>query len=184
MFWGWLWTKQLFQKWYNKANTICVRRVQKIHIFVDAICLGKWYFFLWPYKITKHYKNRGLNKHKGKPKMTLLVAKVPFWEGASKGGFTSCDTQKLCSAENTIYSFLSAKHSFAEIKVSVKRKTEIYQKLGAVCQHAKRCFCVFCFLGWFCFSLCFCSFVLQKKAKQAIFLQFWSSRIFPQKACP
>ena len=41
--------------------------------------------FLRPFKVTKHYKNRGFSRHNGKPKMALLVAKVPFWEGASKG---------------------------------------------------------------------------------------------------
>ena len=39
--------------------------------------------FLWPFQVTKHYKNRGFSRHRGKPKMALLVAEVPFWEGAS-----------------------------------------------------------------------------------------------------
>ena len=36
------------------------------------------------------------------PKMALLVAKVPFWEGASKVVLISVIPQKLNSAENTI----------------------------------------------------------------------------------
>ena len=32
-----------------------------------------------------------------------------------KRGFAICDTQELCSAENTIFIVFSAKHSFAEV---------------------------------------------------------------------
>ena len=80
-------------KWHflKIGNTICMR-MEKTRIFVDTS------LFLWPYKITKHYKHRGFSRHRGKPKMALLVSKVPFWEWAWKGGFTICDTQKLCSA--------------------------------------------------------------------------------------
>ena len=61
------------------------------------------------YKIGKHnlcsegktIQNRGFSRHRGRYKMALLVAKVPFSEGASKGTVTICDTQKQCSAENT-----------------------------------------------------------------------------------
>ena len=48
--------------------------------------------FLVPIQSHQTQKNRGFSRHRGKPKMALLVAKVPFWEGASKGGFTICDT--------------------------------------------------------------------------------------------
>ena len=52
----------------------------------------------------------------GKPKMALLVAKVPFLGRGLERGFTICDTQKLCSIENTIFIVFSAKDSFAETK--------------------------------------------------------------------
>ena len=78
--------------------------------------------------------------------MALLVAKVPFWEGASKGGFTICDTQKLCSAENTIFIVFSAKHSFAKMKECELKKTEIY-KIGGCLPACKKVF-FFVFLGF------------------------------------
>ena len=53
---------------------------KKTRTFVDTICFGKFHLFLWAYKITKHYKNWGFSRHRGKPKMALLVAKVTFWE--------------------------------------------------------------------------------------------------------
>ena len=53
-------------------------------------------------QITRHYKIGASTRTGEKPKMALLVAKVPLWEGASKGVFTICDTQKLCLLETLI----------------------------------------------------------------------------------
>ena len=50
----------------------------------------------------------------GKPKMALLDAKVPFWEGAPKG--------VLQYVINTIVIVSSAKHSFADMKGQKKTK--------------------------------------------------------------
>ena len=65
----------------------------------------------------------------------------------------------------------SVKHSFAEIKECKLKKPKIYQKLGAVCQHAKVFLFVFCF---FFFSLCFFLFVFAclvwKKPPKGYFL--------------
>ena len=53
---------------------------------------GKWSFFV-PIQSHQTLQKSGVSAGtRGKPKMALLVAKVPFWEGASKGGFTICDT--------------------------------------------------------------------------------------------
>ena len=71
------------------ARAICVRKVKKSAYSLQLSVFGKWSFILCPFKVTKHYNNRGLNRHRGKPKMALLVAKVPFWEGASKGALLS-----------------------------------------------------------------------------------------------
>ena len=60
---------------------------KKTRIFVATICFWKMVLSLWPFQVTKHYKNRGFSGHKGKPKMALLVAKVRFCEGASKGAY-------------------------------------------------------------------------------------------------
>ena len=93
--------KMLLSIFRKLGNTICVQKVKNAHF--------RWHYlfwengtFLWPCKITKHYKTRGFSRYRAKPKMALLVSNVPFWEGPSKGGFTICNTQKLCSAENTI----------------------------------------------------------------------------------
>ena len=82
--------------------------------------------------------------------MALLVAKVPFWEGASKGGFTICGTQKLCSAEN----------SFADMKECNLKKNKTLPIRGCLPKCKKvffgpfLCFLVVCF---FCvFVLLFC----------------------------
>ena len=45
-------------------------------------------------------KRSGSGPLSRKRKMAHLVAKVPLWEGTSKGGFTICDTQKLCWKHN------------------------------------------------------------------------------------
>ena len=118
-----------------------------------SVC-GKWYFLCNHCKITKHHKKRGFSMHGGKPKMAILATTMPFWEGASKGGFTISDAQKLFSAEDTFYCAFS-KHGFAEIKECKLKKTEIYKKYGVVCQHARRCF----FLGGV-VLFCLCVFTL------------------------
>ena len=71
---------------------LCSEGKEKTHIFVATICFGKMVLCLCPFNVTKHYKTRGFSRYRRKPKMALLVAKVPFWEGASKGGFTICNT--------------------------------------------------------------------------------------------
>ena len=110
--------------------------------------------FMWPYQITKDYKNKGLSRNKGKPKMALWVSKVPCWEGASKGGFTICDTRKLCSAENTIFIVFQQNTAW--------QKAEIHHKLGIACQHAKVFFvCFSLFLAF----LCLFFFVEKKNLK-------------------
>ena len=110
--------------------------------------------------------------------MALLVSKVPFWERASKGGFTICETQKLCSAENAVFIVLSAKHNFAEIK-ECKLKNLNLPKLGGCLPTCKReflfvCFWLFCFL----FPVFLVFFVWKKSSKKAIFLPFSSSFLF------
>ena len=166
-----------FEKW---ANTILCSEGKRAHIFVDTIWIWRMALFLQPHKITKHYKNWGFSRHKGKPKMALLVAKVPFWEGASKGGFYYLWYTKLCSAENTVFIVFSAIHSFAEIK-ECKLKNRNWPKMEVVCQHAKRCF-FWGGAGGLLFFRCFLFFCFAKRPKKAIFLQFQRALLF-QKAC-
>ena len=118
---------------------------------------------LWTYKITKHYNNRGFSMHTGKPQMALLVAKVPFWEGASKGVLTTCDTQKLCSAENTIFIVFQQTQFCRNRSVSWKNKNWV---LFANMQ--KGVFVLF-FLYFWClvfFALCSCSLFFENAPKR------------------
>ena len=106
--------------------------------------------------------------------MALLVLKVPFWERASKGGFTICDTQELCSADNTIFIVFSAKHSFAEIKeCKLKNKHKFTKNWGLFANMQKGVFLFVLFVLGFS-PLCFCSVLL---------FQRFCSILFPQKAC-
>ena len=119
--------------------------------------------------------------------MALLVSKVPFWVFPSKGGFTICDTPKLCSAENTILIVLSAKHSFAEIK-ECKLKKHKFTKNGGLFANMQKgvfLFVFVCFLVVFILLVCFVFFCLEKKPKKVIFLQFRVLFLFlcAQKAC-
>ena len=84
---------------------LCSDGKKQTRIFVATICFWKIVLFLWPFQVTKHYKNRGFSRHRGKPKMALLVAKVPFWEGAPKG----------------VLLFLKAVHSFADMREQTKK---------------------------------------------------------------
>ena len=91
---GWLWTRKMFflQRWHFLRigeHYLCLEAEKKPRIFVATICFWKMVLSWCPFKVTKHYKNRGFSRHMGKPKMALLVAKVPFWEGASKGALPS-----------------------------------------------------------------------------------------------
>ena len=105
---------------------------------------------LWPFQVTKHYKNWGFSRHRGKPRMALLVAKVPFWEGAPKGVLLS-----VCIV-------FSAKHSFADMRQCNLKKTNNFTKIGGGLPECKKVF-FGSFLGVlvvFFVSLCFCAFAL------------------------
>ena len=77
-------------------------RSKKVRIFVATICFWKMVLFWVPIQVTKHYKNRGFNGHRGKPKMALLVAKVPFWVFPRKGVLLSV-MPKSCVLLKTLF---------------------------------------------------------------------------------
>ena len=114
--------------------------------------------------------------------MTLLVAKVPFGEGASKGVFTICDTQKLCSAENTLFIVFSAQHSCRNERVQVE-ETEIYQNLGLFANMPKVLFCLLFIFWCFVFFSLFLFFL--EKPKKGYFPAILEGYplLFPPKAC-
>ena len=105
--------------------------------------------------------------------MALLVAKAPFWEGASKGGFTICDTQKLCSAGSTNFIVFSAKHNFAEIKERKLKKQKFTKHWGLFANMQKGVFfCLFLFVFGVLFFLCVSFFCFVKRPQKALFVQF------------
>ena len=108
-------------------------------------------------KVTKHYKNRGFSRHGGKPKMALLVAKVPFWVFLRKGVLLSV-IHKSCALLKTLFYSVFSKHSFVDMKeCNLKKKLP---KIGVVCQ-CKKVFWGYVFFAfwWSCFFVA-CVFVL------------------------
>ena len=72
-----------------------------------------------------------------------------FWEGASKRDFAICDTQKLCSAENTMFIVFSAKHSFAENKECNLNKNRNFPKIGGCLPTCEKVFLCVSFGSFF-----------------------------------
>ena len=68
------------------ANTICVRKVKKNRAFsLQLSVFGKWSFFWCPFKVTKHYNNRGFSRHRGNPKWHFWLQKCHLGKGPRKG---------------------------------------------------------------------------------------------------
>ena len=112
--------------WEKLQNTICFRSPQTL-------------------------QKEGFQQAQGKTQNGNFGLKGVFWEGSSKGFLLLSVIHKSCVLVKTLFLFFS-KQSFAE-KNSVSWKTEMYQKLGVVWQHAKRCIFSVCFV------LCFFLFV-------------------------
>ena len=76
-------------------------------------------------------------------------------------GFTICETQKLCSAESTIFIVFSAKHSFAEIN-ECKSKSINLPKIGGCLPTCQRFF----FVAFFVFGGFWFFFLVWKKPQK------------------
>ena len=81
---------------------LCSEGQKRCAFSLQLSVLGKWSFFWCPFKVTKHYKNRGFSRHGGKPKMALLVAKVPFWVFPRKGVLLSV-IHRCCALLKTLF---------------------------------------------------------------------------------
>ena len=156
---GWLWRNMVFfvkmAFWGKWANTICVWKVQKRRIFVETICFGKMVLFWCPFKVTKHYKNRGFSSHRGKPKMALLVANVPFWEGAWKGLYSLWYLKAVFCWKHDSYSVFSETQLCRNKRVQLEKQEKI-PNTGGCLPTCKKVFFLFVFfvVWWFWFSLC------------------------------
>ena len=107
VFFGCLWRKLvLFVKtsFFREIGKhyLCSEGQKKCAFSLQLSVFGKRYIFWCPFKVTKHYKNRGFSRHRGKPKMALLVAKVPFWVFPRKGVLLSV-IPKSCALLKTLF---------------------------------------------------------------------------------
>ena len=76
----------------NRQTPICVRKVHNGAFLLQLSVFGKWSFFV-PTSKSLNTTKIGVSAGTGeKPKWHFWFANVPFWEGASKGAFTICDT--------------------------------------------------------------------------------------------
>ena len=114
-------------------------------------------------------KNRGFSRHRGKPKMALLVAKLPFWEGAPKGFYY------LWFLKAVLCCVFSRTQLCRHERVKLDNNKNL-TKIGVVSQNAKGVFCFGHFFGFggfvFLVSLCFCAFALCTIAQNGYFLAF------------
>ena len=157
---GWLWTKSflLLNAIFRKIGKhyLCSEG-KKTRIFVDTICFsGKCHFFFVTIQNRQNTtKNRGFSRHRGKPKMALLVTKCRLEKGPWKGVWLSV-IHKRCVLLKTFLKI--SKHGFAEIKErKLKRK------------HKELSFCYLFFLGGGVCSLCFLFFCFVEMAQKGYF---------------
>ena len=113
--------------------------------------------------------------------MALLVAKLPFWEGASKGALLSVIPKSCFLLKNRFFIVFSAKHSFAEIKECNLKKQKFTKNRGCL-PTCKKVFFLFVFC---CLVVLFflCAFCLDKKKQKGSFPAILEFFLFPQKAC-
>ena len=116
---------------------------KKPRIFVATICFRKMVLFRAHSKspnTTKIGVSAGTGEN---PKMAFLIAKVPRWEGASKGTLLSVIPSSCAPLKTLLFIVFSAKHSFAE-KKSVTCKNKHLPNIGGSLATSKRSFfCLF-----------------------------------------
>ena len=65
---------------------------KKTRIFVCNYLFLENVFFLWPFQVTKHYKNRGFSRHRGETQNGTFGCKSSILGRGPERGFTICDT--------------------------------------------------------------------------------------------
>ena len=129
---------------------------------------GKWYSFWCPFKVTKHYQKKGLQRTQGKTQNGTFGCKSAMLGFPSKRGFTICDAQKLCSAENTIFIVFSAKQLCRHERMQLEQKQK-FTKNRSWLPKCKKVFFrmfLFCFLVVLFFVACVLVLVFCKKAQK------------------
>ena len=159
---------------------LCSEGKKRCAFSLQLSVFGKWYFFWCPFKVTKHYKNRGFSGHRGKPKMALLIAKVPFWVFPRKGALLSV-MPKSC--------VLFSKTQLCRHERMQLEQKQIFTKNRGCLPKCKKVFflvCFFCFLVVLFFVACVLVLVFCKKGPKRLFSRNFKgflSILFPQKAC-
>ena len=160
---------------------MCSEGKKKVRIFVATICFWKMVLFWCPFKVTKHYKNRGFSGHRGKPKMALLVAKVPFWVFPRKGVYYLWCLKAVFCWKHNFYSAFSKTQLCRHERMQLEQKQKFTKNRGCL----PKCKKVFLWLVLF-FVACVLVLVFCKKAPKGYFpaiLEVFLSILFPQKAC-
>ena len=138
-----------------------------MRIFVATICFWKMVLFWCPFKVTKHYKNRGFSRHRGKPRMALLVAKVPFWVFTRKGVLLSVIPKSCALLKTLFYSVFSKRHE----RMQLEKNKSVAKNRGCLPKCKKVFFGMFffCFLVVLFFVACVFVLVFCKKAQKGYF---------------
>ena len=149
VFWMVMNRKDFSLRWHfleNRQTLFVFGRCKRRAFSLTLSVLGK-VTFLWPYKLTKHYKNRDFSRHRGNPKWHFWLQKCHFGRGPRKGALLSV-IHKSCALlkKHHFYSVFSKTQLCRNKRVQVEEKQK-FTKMGAVCQHAK--ICVFLFLVFF-----------------------------------
>ena len=92
-------------------NTTCVWKAKKKGVFVNTLRFGKIVIFI----SCKKRRKIEVTASKGENQKFKFLLERVFWGGVSGRLLTTCDPQKLCSAENTFYGVFS-KHSLCRKK--------------------------------------------------------------------
>ena len=165
-----LWRKcWLLLKWHllEKIGKHYLCSEEKKRAFpLQRSVFGKWSFFV-PIQSHQTLQNQGFSRHREKPQMALLVAKVPFWEGALKGVLLAVLHKSCVPLKTHFHSVFSKAQLSGNKRVSVENKK--FTKIGKQYKEVFFWVCCLGFLVVLFFSLCFCAFVC-KMAQRGNFL--------------
>ena len=178
VFFGWLWRKMFFFVnchffWKIGKHYLCSEGKKRCAFSLQLSVFGKCHFFWCPFKVTKHYKNRGFSRHRGKPKMALLLQKCHFGFALEKGFYYLWCLKAVLRWKHYFYSVFSKTQLCRHERMQLEQNKKL-PKIGVVCQNAKRSLfgMFFCFLVVLFFVACVFVLCFVKRPKTAIFLQF------------
>ena len=116
-------------------HCLCSEGKKKVRIFVATICFWKMVLFWCPFKVTKHYKNRGFHSKKGFYYLWYLKA-VLCWKHYFYSVFSKT---QLCRHE----------------RMQLEQKQKFTKNRGCLpkCKNVFFWYVLFFAFWWFCFLL-------------------------------